>query len=65
MYRWIKMTLESVGIFVPALVVLIFVLWPFVDRFIGKVTGSKNVATWIGVAGMVFVTCLLVIEAMS
>ena len=65
MYRWIKMTPESVGIFVPALVVLIFVLWPFVDRFIGKVTGSKNVATWIGVAGMVFVTCLLVIEAMS
>lgn len=65
MYRWIKMTSQNIGIFVPMLVVLIFVLWPFVDRAIGRVTGSKNVATWIGIAGMVFVTSLLIFEAMS
>ena len=65
MYRWIKMTSQNIGIFVPMLVVLIFVFWPFVDRAIGRVTGSKNVATWIGIAGMVFVTSLLIVEAMS
>lgn len=65
MYRWIKMTPEAVGIFVPGLVVLIFIFWPFIDRFIAKTTKSKNLATWIGVAGMVFVTALLIIEAVS
>ncbi len=65
MYRWIKMTSQNIGIFVPMLVVLIFILWPFVDRAIARATGSKNLATWIGIAGMVFVTGLLVIEAMS
>jgi len=65
MYRWIKMTPQSIGIFVPALVVLIFIFWPFIDRYIGNVSKSKNLATWIGVAGMAFVTCLLIIEAVS
>jgi len=65
MYRWIKMTPQSIGIFVPALVVFIFIFWPFIDRYIGNVSKSKNLATWIGVAGMAFVTCLLIIEAVS
>ncbi|GAB4261009.1 MAG: cytochrome b subunit of the bc complex [Deferrisomatales bacterium] len=65
MYKWIKMTPEMVGILVPLLVVLIFVFWPFVDRVLVKLTGSKIVPLVVGLAGMVFVTLLMVLEAFA
>ena len=64
MYKWIKMTPQMVGIMVPVVVVLIFIFWPFVDAFIARVTKNELLPRWIGIAGMLFVTCLMAIEAM-
>ncbi len=65
MFRWIKMTPEIIGIFVPLVVVLVFVFWPYVARVITRVTGSKTLPLWIGLAGMVFVTLLMLVESMG
>ncbi len=64
MYKWIKMTPEAIGLFVPMLVIAIFIFWPLVDSFIVKLTNNKNLPIFIGVAGMVFVTTLMILEAM-
>ena len=64
MYKWIKMTPEAVGLFVPMVVIAIFIFWPLVDSFIVKITSNKNIPIFIGVAGMVFVTTLMILEAM-
>jgi len=64
MYKWIKMTPEAIGLFFPMLVVAIFIFWPFVDRFIIKITKSKTLPIIIGVIGMVIVTSLMILEAM-
>ena len=64
MYKWIKMTPEAIGLFVPMLVIAIFIFWPLVDSFIVKITNNKNLPIFIGVAGMVFVTTLMILEAM-
>jgi quinol-cytochrome oxidoreductase complex cytochrome b subunit len=64
MYKWIKMTPEAVGLFVPMLVIAIFIFWPLVDSFIVKITNNKNIPIFIGVVGMVFVTTLMILEAM-
>lgn len=65
MYKWIKMTPEAIGLFFPMLVIAIFIFWPFVDRFITKITKSKTLPIIIGVIGMVIVTSLMIMEAMS
>ncbi|MCD6292155.1 MAG: hypothetical protein J7M09_01700 [Deltaproteobacteria bacterium] len=64
MYKWIKMTPEVVGIFFPMLVIGIFICWPLVDSFIVKITKNKNIPIFIGVIGMVFVTTLMIMEAL-
>ncbi len=64
MYKWIKMTPEVVGIFFPMLVIGIFIGWPLVDNFIVKVTNNKNLPIFIGLIGMVFVTTLMILEAL-
>ncbi len=64
MYKWIKMTPEAVGLFVPMVVIAVFIFWPLVDSFIVKVTNNKNLPIFIGVAGMVFVTTLMILEAL-
>jgi len=65
MYKWIKMTPEAIGLFFPMLVIAIFIFWPFVDRLITKITKSKMLPIIIGVIGMVIVTSLMIMEAMS
>jgi quinol-cytochrome oxidoreductase complex cytochrome b subunit len=64
MYKWIKMTPEAIGLYVPMLVIAIFIGWPFVDKAIIKATGSKTLPVVIGLAGMVFVTLLMIFEAL-
>ena len=64
MYKWIKMTPEAVGLFVPMVVIAIFIFWPLVDSFIVKLTNNKNIPIFIGVIGMIFVTTLMILEAM-
>ncbi len=63
MYKWIKLTPEAVGIFFPMVVIGIFIFWPFIDRWITKITKSKALPVIIGIIGMVIVTSLMIIEA--
>jgi quinol-cytochrome oxidoreductase complex cytochrome b subunit len=58
------MTPEIIGLFVPMVVIAIFIFWPLVDAFIVKITNNKNIPIFIGVIGMVFVTTLMILEAM-
>lgn len=64
MYKWIKMTPEAIGLFVPMLVIAVFIFWPMVDAVLVKISGSRNLPIVIGVIGMVFVTSLMILEAM-
>ncbi|MBN2705593.1 MAG: hypothetical protein JXR89_04035 [Deltaproteobacteria bacterium] len=63
MYKWIKLTPEIIGLFVPMIVIAVFIFWPLVDNFLVKVSGSRNLPIIIGVIGMVFVTTLMILEA--
>ena len=65
MYKWIKLTPEAVGIFFPMVVIGIFIFWPFIDSWIAKITKSKALPVIIGIIGMVIVTSLMIIEAIS
>lgn len=64
MYKWIKMTPEAIGLFVPMLVIAVFIFWPMVDALLVKISGSRNLPIIIGVLGMVFVTSLMILEAL-
>ena len=63
MYKWIKMTPEAIGLFVPMLVIAVFIFWPLADAFLVKISGSRNLPIIIGVIGMIFVTSLMILEA--
>ncbi len=65
MYRWIKMTSQNVGLYVPVLFVIALFFWPYIDEYIAKKTKMETLPTWIGLAGMIFITVLMVIEAAS
>ncbi len=64
MYKWIKMMPEAIGIFFPMVVIGIFICWPLVDNFIVKATSNKSLPIFIGLAGMVFITTLMILEAL-
>ncbi len=63
MYKWIKMTPETIGIFFPMVVIGIFIGWPLVDSLIVKTTNNKSLPIFIGLVGMVIVTSLMILEA--
>jgi quinol-cytochrome oxidoreductase complex cytochrome b subunit len=63
MFKWIKLTSESIGLYFPILVILTFFFWPYIDKWIVDKTKMESLPTLIGLAGMVFITILLILES--
>ena len=63
MFKWIKLTSQAIGLYVPILVIIAFLFWPYIDRWIVKTTKAETLPTWIGLAGMIFITILMILES--
>jgi quinol-cytochrome oxidoreductase complex cytochrome b subunit len=63
MFKWIKLTSQWIGLYVPVLVIALFFFWPYVDKWLVKTFKMESLPTWIGLAGMIFITILMILES--
>ncbi len=51
-FRWLKVTNLTIGVLGPIIFIILLFTWPFIDRVFEKTFPGKEVAFWIGVAGI-------------
>lgn len=61
-FRWLKITNLTVGVLGPIIFILMLFFWPFIDKFFEKRAPGKEIAFWIGIAGMLTINGFLVWE---
>jgi len=58
-FRWLKITNLQVGVIGPIIFILLLFTWPFIDRILERKFPGKEIAFWIGVAGLVTINVFL------
>lgn len=61
-FKWLKITDLTVGILGPIVFITLLLFWPFVDRFFEKISPGREIAFWIGVAGLITINAFMLME---
>ncbi|MDZ7359742.1 MAG: cytochrome bc complex cytochrome b subunit [candidate division KSB1 bacterium] len=50
-FRWLKLTSFTIGVVGTMIFVLMFIFWPFIDRWLVRRYPTREISFWVGVAG--------------
>jgi len=65
MYFWMKLVPMAIGVLVPVLVAIAFVLWPFLDGLFQKWAPGRELSAILGAIGVAVMCLFLVLGALS
>jgi quinol-cytochrome oxidoreductase complex cytochrome b subunit len=64
-FRWLKLFSGTAAVLSMGFVVFVMILWPFIDRWLRRVTRVPTIGIWIGIAGVAALLGLMLWEAMA
>ena len=63
-FRWLKLFSGIFAVLSMGFVVFVMFLWPFIERWLRKVTGIEDIHVWIGIVGVFLLVGLTTWEAL-
>ncbi len=64
-FRWLKIFGQTFAVLSMGLIVFVMFLWPWIDRFLTRVTGWEEISVYIGIVAVFLITGLTVFEAVA
>ena len=63
-FRWLKLFSGMAAILSMGFIVFVMFVWPFIDRWLRKITGNEDIHVWVGIVGVFLLVGLTTWEAL-
>ena len=62
-FRWLKLFGPTAAVLSMGFIIFVMFIWPWIDRWLVRITGVREISAYIGIVGVLLITGLTVWEA--